>query len=155
MYKARSEEIIVEELPNEVLIYDLQRNRAHCLNRVAAAVWRACDGRRDPAAIRAVAGATLGQPLEPAAVDEALAQLGKAHLLVGASEKGKVVDRGRRALLTGLLVPVVLSISTRAAAQAVSCVGQLGPCTPGLSRCCNGLVCRRPSPGAPNICLPP
>ena len=42
---ARQEQLIVEDLLDETIIYDLRRNRAHSLNRTAALVWRHCDGR--------------------------------------------------------------------------------------------------------------
>jgi hypothetical protein len=42
---ARSENLVVEELDGEVLIYDQVSNHAHCLGPAAAAVWRACDGK--------------------------------------------------------------------------------------------------------------
>ncbi len=47
----RKEDIIVQDLDNEVLIYDLNDNRAMCLNETSAAVWRACDGRNSVADI--------------------------------------------------------------------------------------------------------
>ena len=43
--RARQEELVVEELPDETLVYDLKRHKAHCLNRAAALVWQHCDGR--------------------------------------------------------------------------------------------------------------
>lgn len=42
--KARFENIVVQELQDEVLIYDLVSHKAHCLNASAAFVWRNCDG---------------------------------------------------------------------------------------------------------------
>jgi hypothetical protein len=41
---ARSAGLVVQEMPDEVLVYDLDTNKAHCLNQSAARVWRACDG---------------------------------------------------------------------------------------------------------------
>jgi hypothetical protein len=43
--KARSEGIITKELDGEVLVYDAARDRAHCLNETAAAIWKLCDGQ--------------------------------------------------------------------------------------------------------------
>jgi hypothetical protein len=43
--KARSEGIITKEVEGELLIYDRSRDRAHCLNQTAAAVWKLCNGR--------------------------------------------------------------------------------------------------------------
>ena len=42
--KARSEGIITRELDGELLVYDRTRDRAHCLNKTAAAIWKLCDG---------------------------------------------------------------------------------------------------------------
>ena len=41
--KARKSGLVVQEMPDEVLVYDLNSNKAHCLNQTAATVWRACD----------------------------------------------------------------------------------------------------------------
>src|SRR5437016_4477048 len=49
--RARTEGLVVEELTDEVLVYDLQRHKAHCLNLTAAAIWKQCDGRSTAAQI--------------------------------------------------------------------------------------------------------
>jgi hypothetical protein len=49
--KARSEGIITKDIDGELLIYDRTRDRAHCLNETAGAVWKLCDGRRSVAEI--------------------------------------------------------------------------------------------------------
>ena len=41
---ARQNGLVVQEMPDEVLVYDLDSNKAHCLNQSAAFVWRSCDG---------------------------------------------------------------------------------------------------------------
>jgi hypothetical protein len=48
---ARREAIITKEVDGELLVYDVTRDKAHCLNETAAAVWRLCDGRTSVAAI--------------------------------------------------------------------------------------------------------
>jgi hypothetical protein len=50
---ARREAIITKEVDGELLVYDVTRDKAHCLNETAAAVWRLCDGRTSVAAIAA------------------------------------------------------------------------------------------------------
>ncbi len=42
---ARKNSLVVQELNNEVLVYDLETNKAHCLNESAAIVWKHCDGK--------------------------------------------------------------------------------------------------------------
>ncbi len=41
---ARQNGLVVQEMPDEVLVYDMDTNKAHCLNQSAAFVWRSCDG---------------------------------------------------------------------------------------------------------------
>ena len=43
--KARKERLLLHELPEELLVYDLERHKASCLNRMAMLTWRRCDGR--------------------------------------------------------------------------------------------------------------
>jgi hypothetical protein len=47
---ARSEDLVIEELGDELLVYDLTTNQAHALGATAARVWRACDGKTDAVA---------------------------------------------------------------------------------------------------------
>ncbi len=46
---ARKEGLVIQEMPEEVLVYDLDTNKAHCLNQTAAFVWKSCDGRNSVA----------------------------------------------------------------------------------------------------------
>ena len=48
---ARQNGIVVQEMPDEVLVYDLDTNKAHCLNQSAALVWKSCDGSNSVADI--------------------------------------------------------------------------------------------------------
>lgn len=41
---ARHKELVIQEMTDEVLVYDLNTNKAHCLNPSAAFIWRACNG---------------------------------------------------------------------------------------------------------------
>ena len=41
---ARQNGLVVQEMPDEVLVYDMDTNKAHCLNQSAAFVWKSCDG---------------------------------------------------------------------------------------------------------------
>ena len=50
--RAKAEGLIVQELPDEVLVYDTARDEAHCLNETVAAVWKHCDGKTTVAEIQ-------------------------------------------------------------------------------------------------------
>ena len=43
--RARKNGLVIKELPHETLVYDLERDEAHCLNQTAAQVWKRCDGK--------------------------------------------------------------------------------------------------------------
>jgi hypothetical protein len=47
--RARTNELLIEELEDELLVYDLAADRAHRLNATAAAVFRNADGTRSVA----------------------------------------------------------------------------------------------------------
>ena len=88
--QVRKDGLVVKELPDEMLVYDLERHRAHCLNPTAALVWKRCDGRTSVKEIATLLQKELktlpGKPGKPGKVDEklvwlALDRLGKAHLL--------------------------------------------------------------------------
>lgn len=54
--KARDEDIIIQEMPDELLVYDKQRFRLHTLNRTAAWVWQHLDGQTDTQTLAARLG---------------------------------------------------------------------------------------------------
>ncbi|MBA3352846.1 MAG: PqqD family protein, partial [Blastocatellia bacterium] len=51
---ARKNGLVVQEVPDEVLVYDLETNKAHCLNQSAAMIWRSCDGKNSVSEIAAL-----------------------------------------------------------------------------------------------------
>src|SRR5882672_8494942 len=77
----RSAGLVIDDLPDEVLVYDLDRHKAHCLNRAAALVWRHCDGQTAPAEIAGRVQAELDAPFNEDLVWLALRQLKELHLL--------------------------------------------------------------------------
>ncbi len=155
---ARQDDLVVEGFLDEVLVYDLQRHRAHCLNRTAALVWQNCDGRTTVAELAEVVASELEIPANEAMVWMALNRLSKARLLQEpVIPPGTPPTYSRRAVMQtlgsvakiSLILPVVHSIVTPFAAQAQSCLannacsGQPNciPCHPNAGcakRCCNG-----------------
>jgi len=131
MPRARQDELVVEELPDETLVYDLKRHKARCLNRTAALVWQHCDGQTTVPELAALLEEQLATPTDEAVVWMALDRLGRAHLLSepvtlpaprAQYSRREVLRTLRRAAGISLVLPVVASIfAPRAAAQA-SCV---------------------------------
>ncbi len=156
MPRARQDELVVEELPDETLVYDLKRHKAHCLNRTSALIWQHCDGRTSVADVAALLEEQLATPIDEAVVWMALDRLDRAHLLSepvtlpadrAQYSRREVLRTLRRAAGISLLLPVVSSIfAPRAAAQASGCVtvtqceGQMVP-----PQCFNQPICNQPS----------
>lgn len=144
--KARSEGIISKEVEGELLIYDCERDRAHCLNKMAAAVWNLCDSRRSVPELTRAVSEVLGAPVHEIVIQLALKQLSVNHLLAEGYEIASLpVNLSRRALVRKLgvgiaLLPLITSLSAPTALAAVSCSG---PCTggPGRGTCPAGCVC--------------
>jgi len=139
--QARTSDLVVKEVAEELLVYDLARQRAHSLNRVAAAVWRACDGTRGVAALGVAAGES-GQAVPVEAVQYALQVLGRARLLEGPVDEGGLTRRqvmARLGTAAAVALPLVTTIIAPTAAQAQSPAACLqeneGPCT-SVSQCC-------------------
>ena len=78
---ARTKGLVIEELEDEILIYDTERHKAHCLNSTAAWTWELCDGRRSVEEIERTLA--LGLPFEATreVVWSFLAKLDRLHLL--------------------------------------------------------------------------
>ena len=146
---ARRDGLVVKTVGDEVLVYDLERARAHSLDALAAAIWRRCDGRRPVAALAAAVRAETGVPVTAAAVEYGLAALGRARLLAG---ERPVPGPTRRQVLarigTAAAIPLVLSITAPTAAQAQSPnrpnanrASQASFAQPALRGWCSGVAC--------------
>src|SRR5215469_14008116 len=123
---ARSEELVVQELPDEVLVYDLTRHKAHVLNKTSAFIWNHCDGKTSAADIAAMLEKEWNTPVKEDTVWFALDKLSKADLLkervvlpqaqAGMSRRSAI----RRLGLGALLVPVVMTIVSPTAQAGAS-----------------------------------
>jgi hypothetical protein len=122
----RADTVHVEQLGDELCIYDWQRRQVHALNATAAQVWQQCDGQTSPAQIAARLQAELGVPYAQELVWLSLARLEKAHLLERAVVRGSGHSvLSRRQFLKGMgvaaaLLPVVHSIAAPAPVAAQS-----------------------------------
>ena len=156
--RMREHELIVDDgLPDEVLVYDLVRHKAHCLNHTAALVWKNCDGKSTASEIAARVSRKLKQEFPEDAVWLALRQLEKLHLLEQAMPMPpRFAGMSRREMIRNLSVaaavaiPVVTSIVAPTAADANTCIDSGQLCSTTI-RCCSG-VCNG-TPGNGGVCL--
>ena len=161
--RARTEKLIIKDLSDETLVYDLESDKAHCLNSTAALVWKNCDGRATVADIAHL----LGQPTQTADDESvvwlALDQLEKFQLLQSPVMKPANVaalnrrDWVRKVGLAALALPVIISIAAPAAHAQASCVNPGGR-APGAAcgsnnQCCTGVCCGTTGPCPNNTCL--
>ncbi len=141
--RARQDGTIVQELPDETLVYDLETHKAHCLNRISAAVWRGCDGKRDVPALARLLERELKRPAGEDLVRVALEQLRKAKLFVepakplAASSRREMIRR----LGAAAALPAVISILAPTAAQAATCIRNAPGCRPKDAPCASDFDC--------------
>lgn len=146
--KSRSDDLVVESLSHETLVYDLKRHKAHCLNATAAYIWLRCDGKTSVEEIAQGLASEFGLPADPQIVTMALDTLRKARLLES-SALDLVPNQSRRQTLkrigiaAGLaaLIPAVTSILAPTAALAATQCAQLNQACSPTVLCCPGLVC--------------
>lgn len=141
---AKREDLVVQELPDELLIYDVSTGKAFCLNETSAFVWKKADGQRSVAEIRRLMESEYKSPVSEDLIWLALDQLGKDNLLENKPEnrfanisRREVV---RRVGLSSLIaLPIIASLATNV--YAVTC-----PSTrpvPSCINCPNGTSCIR------------
>lgn len=143
--QARSEGLVIQELSDEVLVYDLERDKAHCLNQTAAIVWKNCDGKTNISDLAQILSKESGLPADEDVVWMALDQLGKASLLpntIKQNERKKPITRREVMRRIGIgavvAIPLVTSIIAPIAVQAATCLPNGQPCTTG-AECCIGI----------------
>jgi len=142
---SRKANILVQDLENEVLIYDLTINKAFCLNQTAGLVYQLCDGKRTVAEISDLMSKRLKTLVSEDFVWLALDGLKKDDLLENADEladhfsgltRREVVKRV--GLASMVMLPLISSVVAPSAAMAASGVltCTVGTCfAAGLALC--------------------
>jgi Coenzyme PQQ synthesis protein D (PqqD) len=155
--RARKDGLVIKELANETLVYDLERDEAHCLNQTAALVWKRCDGKTTVAKMTSLLQEQLDKSVNADIVWLAIKQLQRFHLVESYDDVPVAIPSvSRRNLVlkyapAALVLPLIMSISAPTAASAATnpaCATvpfpQGCPCG-GDSDCdtsnCNGGVC--------------
>jgi hypothetical protein len=157
--KNRDHQLVVQELNDEVLIFDLNTSKAYSLNETSAAIWNLCDGLSSVSDITQKLSTKLKQPVPDEFVWLALDQFKKDGLLSSGKEieinfdglsRRQVIRKVGFASLIAL--PVISSFiaptAAMAASGAPSCIAPGGEsyCTPidencseSAYLCCNGI----------------
>ena len=117
---ARSEDLVVEEVGNDLLVYDLYADKAHSLSAPAARVWQRCDGKTSIETLSAELD------MDTDAVSRALDELNGCELLdTGPAESGATGTTRREASIKLAKVggavaaaPLIVSLALPATAAA-------------------------------------
>lgn len=150
--KARKDKLIIKELPDETLVYDLESDKAHCLNNTSGLVWKNCDGTNTIGQLARLIEGEVGGKVSNDVVWLALDQLEEFKLLIEPVSKPPTFGGMSRRELVRILgaaaaaaIPLITSIAVPTPAQAASCGAPIDrdndcPCT-SSAQCTSG-CCR-------------
>jgi hypothetical protein len=150
---ARKEGLVIQETTEEVLVYDLNSNKAHCLNQTAAFVWKSCNGNNSVPDITKLFEKETGSAVHEDLVWLAIDQLNEKNLME-AELSAKFAGRSRREVIKKIglaavvALPVVASLTAPTSALAstsCACVNPGGCLTqttcPSTTNCNGSGVC--------------
>jgi hypothetical protein len=138
--REQGDTLVVREVGAETVVYDPRTHRAHCLGRIAAAVWRQFDGRCDLRELTRRVGRSLSERIDEATVRLAVRRLRIAGMIAGPLPWSEDSRESRRLALRAVGAAAglaVLSLAVPSPAQtAATCLPNGQPCAQS-SQCCN------------------
>ena len=152
MPRARKTGLIVKGLNDEVLVYDLERDKAHSLNSSAAFIWKKCNGRRTVREVAQALSKEFKVPADEQTVWLALDQLSKFNLLeTKVTRPAGVPQISRRQMMrigatAAFALPVIISIVAPTAANAQTSINP-AVCNARVQPNCGGTPCTGGSGG--------
>lgn len=142
---ARKNDLVVQDLPDEVLVYDLSSNKAHCLNQTAAMVWKSCDGNNSVTDIAKLIELQAGGKVSEDFVWLAIDQLGENNLLekeiksvFAGQTRRDVIKKIGFAAVIGL--PIVASMVAPSNVLALVSCGCIAPGDCGAQTTCPSTI---------------
>lgn len=145
--RSRKDNLVIQEMDGEVLIYDLNDNRAFCLNETSALIWQACDGKKSTAEIGEWVAGKLNSPINEDFIWLALNQLKREDLienevtvpieLEGLSRRQIIKKIGISSMLA---LPIVTSLVAPRAANAQSVMTTCAPTILGGACTCPNAI---------------
>jgi hypothetical protein len=116
---ARKKGLVIQEMPDEVLVYDSQTNKGFCLNQTAAFVWKNCTGKNSVSDIIKNFENESGNTVENDLIWLAIDQLSERNLLetnlpalfAGESRRSVLKKIGFASMV---VVPVIASLAGEA-----------------------------------------
>jgi len=138
---ARTDDLVIEELGVELLIYDGMTGRAHCLGEAAGQVWRLCDGYTS---IPVIANKL---DMDPDMVNRAIEEIDKCGLLeempsLRGSTRREFGVKTAKLGAAAAAVPLIVSMAVPAGAAATTTVAECARYTDfDCSNCANVCGC--------------
>ena len=124
---ARRDDLVIEQLADEVLVYDRNSDQAHCLNKMASSIWNNCTGANNIDEIAAAVESELKCPVSRQAVILGLENLAAFDLLEqtpaptfpssGMPRRQLIKTLG---LTSAVALPLIVSIVAPTAAHAAT-----------------------------------
>jgi len=159
---ARSEQLVVEELEDEILVYDEQNVRAHCLTGAAARVWRHCDGRTSVGALAEKLDLDMDEVNRALLELETISLLDSGPMVTSGATRREFAHRAAKLGVAAGAVPLIYSVSPLVPAAAATpspaqCLfystGDCNDCAQicGCCCCCHG--CPNYAPSC-KVCYP-
>lgn len=153
---SRQSNIVVQELENEILIYDLNNNKAFCLNETSSLVYQFCDGSHSVAEISDLLSLKLKKLISNDFVWLALKGFKKDNLLENGDDindhfagltRREIVKKVGLASMVALpfVASLVAPTSANAASVNCSCI-TVGDCLtmtacPNTNNCNPSMIC--------------
>ncbi len=140
----KTENLVVQNLEDETLLYNLKTNKALCLNETSALIWEMCDGRSSISQIAEKLGKRLKKPVADEVVWLAVDQLKNEGLLANADEVQNNFDGlSRREVIrkvgfaSVIALPIVSAVvAPKAIAAQSGCPFSVGACLPPTLNIC-------------------
>ncbi len=147
--QARTKDIIVQEMKDELLVYDLKTDKALCLNETAEIIWKMCDGKTSISEISLKMSEILGKAVTEEIVwlavdklreDNLLSNFDYVHTKFNGMSRRQVIRKIGFASVIAL--PIVSSITAPLAsnAQSLNCSSAPFPAGCPFTICVTGAV---------------
>lgn len=123
---SRKENIVTQELDGEILVYNLETNKAVCMNETSALVWSLCDGKKSVGEISQTIAKKMNATANEDLVWLAIDQLKDENLMVNSEINSPFEGINRREVIkkvglgTMIALPIVTGLIAPTAANAAS-----------------------------------
>jgi Coenzyme PQQ synthesis protein D (PqqD) len=156
----RIDNIVVQEMDKEILIYDLQKSKAFCLNETSALIYQLCDGKNSISDISSAISKKLNQPITDELIwlaldnfrkDDLLEKSGQFEIDFKGLNRRQVIKKV--GLATMIALPIVSSVIAPTSAMAQSGLLALNAACTTSPQCASG-QCNSSGPSAGKCCVP-